>query len=173
MKKFAIVGALMLLMIPAAWAKAYVGASFGSTDSTMSGAGGDETSWKVLGGYNFTTHLGVEGSYRDLGGFDQSFGATSVGMDVSSLDVFGVGILPIGQKWDVFGKAGFSRVAVDAHFSDPMLGTFSVSDSGNELALGAGFNFKVGEKFALRAEYETFDTAESLDVISAGAVWRF
>ena len=73
----------------------------------------------------------------------------------------------------MFAKAGFARVEVDATISDPLFGTISASDSGNELALGVGFNFKIGEKFALRAEYETFDTADSMDVISAGAIWRF
>ena len=43
------------------------------------------------------------------------------------------------------------------------------SSSGTELALGAGFNFKIGEKLALRAEYETFD----IDVFSVGAILRF
>ncbi len=126
-----------------------------------------------MGGYTFMRFVGVEGSYRDLGGIEETIGTTSIGMDASSIDVFGVGILPVGEKFDVFAKAGFARVEMDATISDPLLGTISVSDSGNELALGAGFNFKIGEKLAIRAEYETFDTAESMDVLSAGAILRF
>jgi OOP family OmpA-OmpF porin len=173
MKKFAIAAALLLLLIPCAWAQTYVGASLGSSDTSTSGVSSDETSWKVLGGYTFTKFVGIEGSYRDLGGINETIGTTSIGMDVSSIDVFGVGILPVGQKFDVFGKAGLSRVEVKSTFSDPLLGSFSASDTGNELALGAGFNFKMGEKFALRVEYETFDTTDSMDVFSTGAVWRF
>lgn len=173
MKKFVIATALLVLLTPAGWAKGYVGASLGSADTGMSGISSDDTSWKFLGGYTFTKHVGVEGSYRDLGGASETIGTTSIGVDASSLDVFGVGILPIGEKFDVFGKAGFSRVEMEASVSDPLFGTVTASDTGNELALGAGFNFKLGEKFAIRAEYETFDTAENIDVISAGAVWRF
>ncbi len=170
MKKFAIAAALLLLLTPAVWAKAYVGTSLGTAD--VSGSG-DDTSWKFLGGYTFTRFLGAEGSYRDLGGAKETIGTTTIRTDASSIDVFGVGILPVGEKFDVFAKAGFARVEVDATISDPLFGTISASDSGNELALGVGFNFKIGEKFALRAEYETFDTADSMDVISAGAIWRF
>jgi opacity protein-like surface antigen len=173
MKKFAIAVVLLLMLTPVALAKAYVGASLGTADSSVSGVSGDDTSWKFLGGYTFTKFVGIEGSYRDLGGVDETIGTTSIGMDVSSIDVFGVGILPVGKRFDVFGKAGFAHVEVDATVSDPFFGTVSASDSENELALGAGFNFKFGENFALRAEYETFDTADNMDVISAGAVWRF
>jgi opacity protein-like surface antigen len=173
MKKFAIAAALLLLLTPAAWAKAYVGASVGTADASASGVSGDDTSWKFVGGYTFTKFVGVEGSYRDLGSVKETIGTTSLGMEASSIDVFGVGTLPISERFDVFGKAGFAHVEVDATVSDPLLGTLSTSDTGNELALGAGVNFNFGEKLAVRAEYETIDTADSMDVISAGAVWRF
>ncbi len=169
MKKFAIAATVMLLLTPAAWAGAYVGASLGTADANASGVSGDDTSWKFLGGYTFTEHLGVEGSYRDLGGAEETFLTTTIGWDASSIDVFGVGFLPVGEKFEVFAKAGFARVEVDATISDPLLGTLSTSDSGTELALGAGFDFKIGEKLALRVEYETFD----IDVFSAGAILRF
>ena len=171
MRKFAIAAALLLLLTPAAWAnsKAYVGASVGTADMGP----GDDTSWKLVGGYAFTRFLGLEGSYRDLGGAEETLGTTTVSMDASSIDVFGVGTMPVGDRFDVFGKLGFARVEVDAAISDPLLGTLGTSDSANELALGAGVNFKIGETLALRAEYEMFDTADSMDVISAGAIWRF
>ena len=169
MRKFVIVAALFLLLTPAAFAKAYVGASLGSADANASGVSGDDTSWKIMGGYLFTQHLGIEGSYRDLGSAEQTLLTTTVGWDASSMDVFGVGFLPVGEKIDLFAKAGFARLEVDAYVSDPLLGTISTSDTGNELALGAGVDFKIGEKFSFRAEYETFD----MDVISAGAILRF
>ena len=89
------------------------------------------------------------------------------------MDVFGVGILPVGEKFELFAKAGYSRVELDATISDPLLGTISASTTENELAYGAGFNFKLGDKVAIRVEYETFDTVDDLNMTSAGAVLRF
>ena len=173
MKKFAIAAALLLLLTPAAWAGAYVGASLGQSDATSSGISGDDTSWKIVGGYTFMKFMGVEGSYRNLGGIDDTIGTTSIDLEASSMDVFGVGILPVGEKFELFAKAGYARVELEASISDPLVGTISGSVSENELAYGAGFNFKVGEKIALRVEYETFDTTDSLDMTSVGAVFRF
>ena len=173
MKKFAIAVTCLLMMTPVAWAGAYVGASLGQSDATSGGASGDETSWKILGGYEFMKHLGVEGSYRNLGSLNETFLTTTIEVDVSSLDVFGVGILPIGEKFDLFAKAGFAFIDVEATISDPqLLGSISASTSETELAYGAGLNFKVG-KAAIRAEFETFNADSSFDMISAGGVFRF
>ena len=97
-------------------------------------------------------------------------GKSVVGLDLGSQVVKAIEITLEGPEPVI---TGFARVEVDATISDPLLGTISVSDSGNELAMGAGFNFKIGEKLAIRAEYETFDTADSMDVLSAGAILRF
>ena len=173
MRKFVLAATCLLLLSPAAWAGAYVGASLGQSDASSAGVGDDETSWKILGGYTFMKFVGVEGSYRNMGGTDQTFGTTQIGLKVSSLDVFGVGILPIGRTVELFAKAGYSMIDVEASVSDPLFGSVSGSEGENELAYGAGINFKVGSKFAVRAEYEGFNTTENIDMISMGAVFRF
>ena len=173
MKKFAIAATCLLLLTPAAWAGAYVGASLGQSDASSAGVGDDETSWKIVGGYTFMKFVGVEGSYRNMGSSDYSFGETSLGLDVSSLDVFGVGILPIGNTVELFAKAGYAMVELEASMSDPLFGSLSDSTNENELAYGLGVNFKLGSMFALRAEYEGFNTSENIDMVSMGAVFRF
>ncbi len=165
MKKLAMAATCLLLLSPAAWAGGYVGATVGQADAD---AAGDDTSWKILGGYNFMEFMGVEASYRDLGGSTQTIGTTQLGFDASSMDVFGVGRMPVGEKFEVFAKAGLAFIDVEATVSDPLLGTISVSDSASEFAFGAGFNFLIAEKFSLRGEYESFD----FDVISLVGVFR-
>jgi len=177
MRKLVIAAALLLLVSPAAFAGAYVGASVGQSDATViSGpvdVGGTDTSWKIMGGYTFMKFVGIEGSYRNLGGIDESFGTTTFSTDATSLDVFGVGILPVGPV-DLFAKLGYSRIEFDAAINDPILTQpVSASDSQNELAYGAGVGFRIGNKVAIRLEYEAFDTQETLSMISAGAVFRF
>ena len=166
MRKLTIAVALLLFLTPAAWADAYVGASLGQADIGLSG---DDTGWKILGGYSFMEFLSVEGSYRDLGSTDQTIGTTQLGLDVSSMDVFGVGHYSIGDKFDVFGKAGVAFLDLEASITDPLLGTISTSTSETEFALGVGVSYRISEKIDLRAEYETFD----IDMISVGGVFKF
>ena len=177
MKKFAIAAAALLLLTPAAWAGAYVGASLGQSDSSVAGGGlsvdSGDTAWKILGGYTFMKFVGVEGSYRNLGGIDETVGTTSFATEAKSLDVFGVGILPVGPV-DLFAKLGYSRIEYDASLNDPILTEpATVSGNDNEVAYGAGIAFRIGSKFALRLEYEAFNTEETLSMISAGALFRF
>ena len=172
MRKFAIAAAVLLFLTPAAWAGAYVGASIGQSDSTVSGGGlsvdGDDTSWKVMGGYTFMKFLGVEGSYRNLGGIDTVIGTTSFTTDASSMDVFGVGFLSLG-KVDLFAKLGLSRLEVDATINDPLFPVpLSVSANDNEMAYGLGADIGFG-KLAVRVEYEDL----GVSMFSAGALFKF
>jgi hypothetical protein len=172
MKKFAIAAVALLILTPAAWAGAYVGASVGQTDVSVSGIDDDDTSWKLVGGYTFMKFLGIEGSYRNFGGISATAGTLVVETDASSIDVFGVGTYKLG-KVDVFGKLGYSRIELDATFDDTSNpGPITVSDSETELAYGAGVMFGIG-KANIRIEYEIFDTTEDLNMVSAGAVFKF
>ena len=170
MKRVAIAATCMLLLTSAAWAEPYFGASLGQTDAGLSD---NDMSWKIVGGYTFTKFVSVEGSYRDLGSADETIGTTRIGLDASSMDILGVGRYPISDRFDVFGKAGFAFLDLDASVTDPLLGTISASTSETELALGAGVSYKIGEKIDFRAEYEMFDTSESMDMFSVGGVFRF
>jgi len=176
MKKFAVAAAVLLFLAPAAWAGAYVGASVGTSDTTVANGpvsvDGDDTSWKLMGGYTFMKHFGVEGSYRNLGGVNDVVGTTTFDTSATSLDAFGVGFWPLGRV-DLFAKVGFSRIELDATINDPLLpAPLSVSDSENELAYGVGVNIGFG-KVAVRVEYEAFNTADTLNMLSAGALFKF
>jgi len=176
MKKFAIAAAVLLFLTPAAWAGAYVGASVGQSDASVSGGGlsvdSGDTSWKILGGYTFMKFMGVEGSYRNLGGVSETFGTTAFSTDASSMDVFGVGFLPLG-KVDLFAKVGYSRIELEATITDPLFPLpLSGSVTDNEIAYGAGANIGFG-KISLRLEYEAFATEETLSMFSAGALFTF
>ncbi len=176
MRKLTIAVALLLFLTPAAWAGAYVGASIGQSDSTVasgtSSVSGAESSWKIMGGYTFMKFVGVEGSYRNLGGINEIVGTTSFDTEISSLDVFGVGIFPL-SKVDLFAKLGFSRVDLSATIDDPLFPVpIAVSVNENELAYGLGVSMGFG-KAAVRLEYETFATTDKLNMFSVGAVFKF
>lgn len=175
MKKFVFAAAALLILSPAAFAGAYVGASIGQTDASVTSGlvsvDGDDSSWKIVGGYTFMKFVGVEVSYRQFGGISETIGTTTFETDASSIDVFGVAYLPVGPV-DFFGKVGYSTIDLDADITDTVLPPISVSASEEEMAYGAGLSFGLG-KAAIRVEYEMFDASDDLNMFSAGALWKF
>ena len=176
MKKLVFAAAALLVLTPGAWAGAYVGASVGQTDTSFDSGSSNfdvgETSWKIVGGYTFMKFVGVEASYRDFGSMSDTQGTFTFDGDASSIDVFGVGMIPVG-KVNIFGKVGYSRIDLDATIDDtanPNPQTFSASDE--EFAYGAGVSFKLW-KVDFRIEYEMFDTSDTLNMFSAGAIFKF
>jgi hypothetical protein len=88
--------------------------------------------------------------------------------------VYGIGFLQLEPApIDLFGKIGVARWEVDGSVNS-ILGRFTASDSGTELAYGGGAQVRLGS-LALRAEYETFDidNSDGLDLFSLGFTWTF
>jgi hypothetical protein len=169
------VAGLCALCVPAAQAKAYVGAAAGQGNATVDGPGesfnGSDTGYKLLGGYRVMKFFSVEADYRDFGGLSDNIAGEEITIDTTALDLFAVGVVPIGTSFEVFGKAGYAMW--DAKFSSS-LSPGSYSDDGNDLAygIGAAYNFS---KVGVRLEYELFDIEDTDDVsmASVGAVFRF
>jgi OOP family OmpA-OmpF porin len=149
---------------------AYVGGSIGNSSVEVEDSGvsfdASDTAFKVYGGYRFFKFFGVEGSYVDFGSPEDS-GFT---IEPDGWDAFAVGVLPIGERFEVFGKLGLLWWDADISGSG-----FSDSDSGSDTAWGVGGAFKIGDHFAVRLEYEVFDIEDTEDVnlFSVGGEWRF
>jgi hypothetical protein len=158
-----------------AFAKAYVGASAGQSNTEIDDQGttfdGSATSFKLQGGYRFVRHFGVEADYRDFGTQDDTVQGQSIEVDTTALDLFAVGLFPIGESFEVFGKAGWS--SWDADFTAVGVGTGS--EDGTDLAYGLGAAYTFAEKFAVRFEYEMFDIedTDSVNIASLGVDFRF
>jgi hypothetical protein len=153
----------------------YVGASAGQSNTQIEASpgtsfDGNGTSFKVQGGYRLLKYFGVEADYRDFGTQDDTVLGQSVEVDTTALDLFAVGVIPVGGAFEVFGKAGFSSWDADIQ----TVGQPSVSDDGGDLAYGLGGAYVMG-KFALRLEYEQFDIedADDVNIASLGFDFRF
>ena len=171
----------IFLFVPAALAgEAYVGASVGQTEikfSTEGDAPGTEINFdegdngfKVFGGFRFVKFFGVEGSYVDLGSPDEDLDVpvgTNLKVDLTAWDAYAVGILPIGEVFEVFGKAGFIWWDADLDISGTL--SASDSDSGSDPAYGVGVAFRLGKLIAIRGEYERFEI-EDTDNVSLTSV---
>lgn len=126
---------------------------------------GDDTAWKLFGGYNFGwipfIDLAVEGGYVDFGKPDDG----GIRVDADGFDLFGLvgtNIGPIG----VFGKVGLIRWDADTNVGP--------SDDGTDAAYGIGARFSLFS-FQIRAEYEIFDVdaADDVDLLSISGVYTF
>jgi OOP family OmpA-OmpF porin len=171
----------VLLSLPMALAGGYVGVGVGQGDVELDDDDisfkGDDTGWKVFGGYRFIKWFGIEGGYVDLGSAADSFGRFEVEVDPDGFDAFAMGVYPIGPV-ELFAKAGLILWDVKANIDGP--GGFSDSDDddGTDLAYGVGVAFNIGDKFAVRAEWEMFDidvddVSTDVSMISVGAAYRF
>ena len=157
-----------------AFAQGYVGLGLGSSsisgyDQTILGAklsGGDtaKTSFKILGGYNYTPTWGVEAQYTALGKRAISVTPAFAGINTNSLDfsqfgLYGTGTLPLNASFSLFGKLGFSANRGKATDT----GGGSDSESNTNLSFGFGASYKLTPNVAIRAEYEDFGKVVKAD----------
>src|SRR3954467_9546316 len=108
--------------------------------------------FKLYGGYQFNKNFAVEGGYTDLGELTSHTIITSGGgatlngkWKAYTIDLSAVGILPINEKFSVFGRSGISFWNLDFDLmGNGPAGTATLSESesgvGPLLAIGASFN---------------------------------
>lgn len=158
----------------------YVGASVGQAKvndpfANFVGTFDDEdNAWKVFGGMEVTKNVAVEVGYVNLG----ESSATSIKSETSGASMHVVGILPIGERFSIFGKGGFAILHTEV---DSTNDAFDVNDTDLEWGLGLGASFNIADSVAVRAEWERYfnvgdetETGESdIDLLSLGVVIKF
>ena len=197
MKKtlFAAVATTLLAAAPAFAADDtgfYVGAGVGNfalnSDGIYEGRDfdGSDTGFKVSGGYQLLNWLAFEVEYIDGGEAEDIFRSPSFPDDrlnlsasVSGFPVSAVGILPIGDQFNVFGKLGFIYWEADGsgkiRNQDGTVAKASFDEDGTDFAWGVGGTWNFTEAFGARIEYQGFEISnfDSVDFASASIIWRF
>ncbi len=126
--------------------------------------------WKATLGYRFNRSFGVEGGFVYFG--ESTAQSASVGgpflAESRALTAFAVGFIPLGPL-DLLGKIGLGRVDAQGN-----VGTLEYDERQNKLAYGVGAQRR-RDRFAVRAEYEKFDTdvIGDIDMISLGLTYTF
>jgi hypothetical protein len=156
MKKI-LLGLVVLALSGAAFAEpakergAYLGAGFAATmfddDGAFAGLDFDDSDSGVglFGGYKFLRYFAVEARYNNFG----TFALEGLGVDVTSLSVHAVGIIPFGTSgWELFGQLGLGTVTFD-------LGMGSEEDEGVGSA-GLGVRFSWSGNFAVAAQLDAY-----------------
>lgn len=116
----------------------------------------DDTAIKILGGYQFNRNFAAEVGYGML--LDKG------PVEVTALELVGVGSYPINNQFSLFGKLGFANVEVEVG---------SLSDDKTELTYGFGVHYSFTPQVGLRGQWQRYDTNEEVDVLSIGILYRF
>ena len=170
----------------------YVGAGLGNFAANSDGIydgkdfDGSDFGYKVFGGYQFMKWLAVEAEYIDGGEPDDNFRDPSfpderlkATVGVTGFVGSAVGIWPIGESFNLFGKLGFIYWDADGSAKirddEGTLVKASVGEDGTDFAWGVGGTWNFSETFGVRAEYQGFELSnfDSVDFASASIVWRF
>ncbi|MCZ6643766.1 MAG: outer membrane beta-barrel protein, partial [Gammaproteobacteria bacterium] len=70
---------------------------------------GDADGSRIFGSYMFTRRFGIEAGYSDFGRPDDNTIAPNVEVESTSYDLYAVGVKPVTDKLDLFGKLGLVR----------------------------------------------------------------
>ena len=152
-----------------------VGASAARASVEAKGLGqtvtGDADGSRIFGSYMFTRRFGIEAGYSDFGRPDDNTIAPNFEVESNSYDLYAVGVKPVSEKLDMFGKLGLVHSYTEIEVDE----TVSASTDSTDLALGFGAEYNVSERFAVRSEFEWVDSDSSgaVRMVSLGGVFRF
>lgn len=131
-----------------------------------------DTSYKLILGVRPIDSFGVELNYLDLGHDRSNLGPVAASADATAFAGYFVGYMQL-PLLDLYGKIGAARWDSRAN----LLGggtSFSLKDSGTDLAYGAGLQAHFGS-LAGRLEYERFKlgSSDGANLVSLGLTWTF
>lgn len=154
-----------------------------STCDEFSGTGisCDDTdmSWKILGGYRVNKNFAAELGFIKFGEVKATGPAGTVSAELHAFDLVGVGVLPLADRFSVYGKLGLYHGTVDAVVRTITVNE-NVSDDATDLTYGFGVAFDVTRQVTLRAEWQKYNDIggnntgkDDIDLISLGVLFRF
>jgi OmpA-OmpF porin, OOP family len=126
----------------------------------------DESSsgWKMFAGYRFHPNWALEGGYNNLGSYDfegqviADPGSVQARFKANDWHVTVLGIMPLNEDWEVFGKAGvgYWRTQLQASGTFSAQGAQQVKSHGTGPVFGVGTLFRLSNNLSARAEWERF-----------------
>lgn len=164
-------------------------ANLKETITTLGSNSDDATGYSLFGGYRFDRYFSVESGYLDGGKYSWSLSdsALSVRADLHlrAAQFSGVGRLPLGQYFGIFGRVGADHWWADGHAGVTQGATtllLSETDTATSFMWGAGAEaFLDGAK--IRVEYQQSTYSQDFlgigdaDIrhryIGASIVWLF
>lgn len=149
----------------------------------------DDTGIRAFGGWQFNKYFGAELGYNTGADNSASFGdidvdgiEADIDLDVSGIDLFLTGTLPIGDMFYAFAKGGLiswdaeldAVIREDDGEGGVITTNLSADESGEDPAYGAGFGMKLGDHAKVQIDYTVFDFGDvDGDYAAASFVWKF
>lgn len=153
-------------------------ATMGITSS--SSTDDSDTGWKAFAGYRVMKYLAVEGAYTNFGEATANSiitapvtGVVNTTLEADAWTVSALGILPLGDKFSLFGRLGVNFWNVDTSATADAA-TVSESDDGTDWVYGVGAAYSITTNLSVRGEWERYDFDDGdVDLLSAGVSWNF
>jgi len=138
-----------------------------------------DTGFGLAGGYQLNDHFAVEFAYVDVGSVDYRAAVTvSDGVDEAVADVrlgssahgavvSALGILPIGDRFSVFGRVGLSLMNAKGTAQiaiDDISQRDSQSSQKSDPVLGVGAEYSLSKHFAIRLAWDRYFDVGTEDV---------
>lgn len=135
-------------------------------------------SMTISGGYRMNRNLALEGGLTAVGDSTLYGAGTSTTARQGDVRFVAVGILPVSQSVELFGKAGIGFHT--ARITNNLNGSYNQHTTGNAI-LGFGGQFNINTRFGLRLQYEHLgkskatdtDTGADISRLSIGGVLNF
>ncbi len=122
-------------------------------------------SMTISGGYRMNRNLALEGGLTAVGDSTLYGTGTSTTARQGDMRFVAVGILPVSQSVELFGKAGIGFHT--ARITNNLNGSYNQHTTGNAI-LGFGGQFNINTRFGLRLQYEHLGKSKATDT-DAGA----
>lgn len=146
-----------------------------------------DTGYKLFGGYQLNRNFAVEGGYFDLGRFSYGFSTFPAGSFNSETRVRGlnldlVGIVPLSDKFSVFGRVGAAYAQnrfSSSRTGNIPLGNFDSRNNDTNVKVGLGLEYAFTPALSVRGELERYRINDPvrnkgyIDMASVGLVYRF
>jgi len=164
------------------------------TGGTVTGKADDNANnWTIYAGWRFMENFAVEAAYLDLNGAEyrgnvtDANGTGRVKLDWSAqgFPITALGIWPINETWEVFGRVGVFIGDVDgdgfAYIDGVQNAKVSESATSTQFIGGVGVDANFMENFAVRFEWMAMPSIGDDDVggsanwnqLALSLLWRF
>ena len=149
-----------------------------------------DTVFAIHGGYRISPYFAIEATIADLGGNSyESFSPCPIGYacipengfyqvsaSLKRLDLALIGSIPLGERFEVYAKAGFARTVVVSKISNPFIpGNQSTNkNSSTDAVYGAGLRLHFDTPWSLRLQWDRSEHGEwGVEALWLGAEYRF
>lgn len=147
-----------------------------------------DTAYKLFGGYQLNKNFALEGGYFKLGQFGYTAttipaGTKSGNIKLQGLNVDAVGMLPLADKFSVFGRLGLQYAEAKDNFSStgavPVPANPNPGKNAANYKAGMGLQYDFTESLGMRAEAERYRIDDAvgskgdINMYSLGLIYRF